>query len=829
MAISFVAASSVAQSTSSTDVNLPKPSGTLQGHVIVACVETDQDFTVTNPSGWVTIRAINTTDGANLHTAYRIVGASDPATYTFVLGTASQRATASAITFSGVDNTSPLRTDAGSGWGSGVTSHSSPSLTGVQATDMVVIFGGGINHTANASFALDAPATGGWTSPAAANSGRGVSAFDFYQVCDMAYQINGTTGNVTTSSVAGIVTIAAALAPAAGDYGASVDVFQSDVTVEPGTSNIYTEVRIPAVVKTSTGTLVAFAEGRHIEGDFGNIDLIARRSTDGGATWGSVFKVKENGTNTVGNPVPIVNGSDIYLMYTKQDASGGSNRFPFVTKSTDDGVTWSASTDLSSLRPSGWTWFATGPGHGIRTEAGRLIVPINGNHPTTGYHAGCIYSDDGVTWVMGTTISDSTGVRNYNESTIAELTDGVLVMFSRNEGGTGPDRIRSISNTGGASWTSPGDSGMVSTFVQGSVLQHGPIQNGSKLVFSGSDNPSTRHNMVLRISTNGGTVWTTSHTIWRLEDTAYSDLCPVSNNSVGLLYERGTANAYENITWVRVPINQITQVGTATTAGTGATADTNSLVVNKPTGTALNDVLVAAFTCNSVTVTPPSGFTEFASTSNSTLFTRLYYKVAGGSEPATYTWGTSANGPIHVALTAWRGCDTADPIANDPATSNSTGATEPVTTPTMTANDTTTGRMFFVRSSFISSATPISFASTAFTQEVFETSQTTPGNTSRTQALYGWNHDFEGTAAAKPGVAVTATGTEANNTAFTFALRAQRVANAIAGHASASASLSVTSVAFDDKDFRVEPGTVAVPAVASQPGVSAGIRAGGIG
>lgn len=553
------------------------------------------------------------------------------------------------------------------------------------------------------------------------------------------------------------------------DYGASVDVFQSDVTVEPGTSTEYAEVRIPAIIRTPSGNLVAFAEGRHVEGDFGNIDLIARRSTDGGATWGTAFKVKENGTNTAGNPAPVINGAGhIVLAHIKQDTAGGSNRYPQVTKSTDDGVTWGTSIDLTSLRPSGWTWFATGPGHGIRTVSGRLIVPINGNHASSGYHAGCIYSDDdGDTWAISATISDSTGVRNFNESTIAQLPDGTLVMFSRNEGGSGPDRIRSTSTDNGATWGSPGESNMVATAVQGSCVQH-----AGQLIFSGSDDADSRHNMVLRTSTNGGTTWTTSHTIWRLEDAAYSDMCITGGNSVGLLYERGTVNPYENITWIRVPIDQITQVGTATTGGTGSTSDTNTVTVNKPTGTGEDDILIACFTCNSVTVTPPTGFTQFANTSNSNLFTRLYFKVAGASEGTNYTFTTNNNGPIHVALTTWRGADPIDPIADTPATANGTGQSEAWTTPTMSTNDATNGRMFFLRSAFISSATPITFASTAFVQEILETSQTTPSNTSRTQALYAWNHGFEGTAESKPGAGITATGTETLNTAFTFALRA---------------------------------------------------------
>lgn len=554
------------------------------------------------------------------------------------------------------------------------------------------------------------------------------------------------------------------------DYGASVDIFQSGVTTEPGTANVYAEVRIPAVIRTPSGILVAFVEGRHVAGDDGDIDIVARRSTDGGATWGTAFKVKENGTNTVGNPAPVINGAGhIVLAYIKQDSVGGGNRYPFVTKSTDGGVTWGASIDLTSLRPSGWTWFATGPGHGIRTTSGRLIIPINGNHATSGYHAGCIYSDDdGDTWSISATLSDNTGVRNFNESTIAELPDGTLVMFSRNEGGSGPDRIRSTSTDNGATWGSPGESNMVNTNVEGSCVQH-----ASKLVFSSPDDPDSRHNMVIRTSTNGGTTWTTSHTIWRLEDAAYSDLCITGGNSVGLLYERGTTNAYQNITWVRVPLDQITQVGSATHDGNGETADATSRIANKPTGVQSGDLLLANFTSNSVTVNTPSGWTLYDNDNNGVLYSKLYYKVAGGSEPSTYEFTTGSAGPLLLSITAWRGVDTSDPVATTPVSTNNAGSSEPMTTPTLSGNNVENGRMFYVRASFISSVTPLTFTADSFVEEILDIDQSPTGsNSQRSHCLYAWNHGFEGTAESKPGHPITVSATETNNVAFTFALNA---------------------------------------------------------
>lgn len=566
------------------------------------------------------------------------------------------------------------------------------------------------------------------------------------------------------------------------DFGATVDIFEAAVTVEPGTGTPYVNVRIPAVTRTPAGTLIAFAEGRDGTTDFGNIDIIARRSTDGGATWGSVFKVKENGTNTAGNPAPVINGAgDVVLLYIRQDASGGTNRFPMVTKSTDDGVTWSTSTDLSSLKPSGWTWIATGPGHGIRTSQGRLIVPINGNHATSGYHAGCLYSDDdGTTWNISSTLSDNSGVNNYNESTIAELPDGTLVMFSRNEGGSGPDRIRSTSTDGGVTWGSSGDSGMTSVNVQGSVLQH-----HDRLLFSSTDNASNRLGMKIRQSTNGGTSWTAHSTVWS-EDSygagagqaGYSDLVATGGNSVGILYERGhdvNGERYRYTTWSRVPLDGITQVGTATHAGNGfSQADTNTRTASKPTGVQAGDLLVAMVSCNSITINTPDGWTLYTSTSNSLIFTKLYYRVAGGSEPADYTFTAQSNGPFLLSIVAFRGVDTTTPFGSSPGVSNNATTTAAQSTPTYASNNITNGLMCYVRGTFVTSTTATTYTADQFVTELVDVCHSVSANgvngSKRAHCLYTGNGNFEGTAESKAGHEVTANHSVSNNAMFTFAL-----------------------------------------------------------
>lgn len=65
----------------------------------------------------------------------------------------------------------------------------------------------------------------------------------------------------------------------------------------------YASFRIPAVVATRTGDLLAFCEGRvGSRDDFGNIDVVLKRSTDGGRTWGPLQVAARNGDALAGNP-----------------------------------------------------------------------------------------------------------------------------------------------------------------------------------------------------------------------------------------------------------------------------------------------------------------------------------------------------------------------------------------------------------------------------------------------------------------------------------------------------------------------------------------------
>ncbi|HMI03396.1 MAG TPA: sialidase family protein, partial [Pedobacter sp.] len=185
--------------------------------------------------------------------------------------------------------------------------------------------------------------------------------------------------------------------------------------------NGYACFRIPALLTTPDNILLAFAEARRMNcGDAGDIDLVLKRSADGGKTWSAMQVVWSDSTNTCGNPVPILDRSNgrIVLVSTwnrgtdheKQimERSSKDGRHIYVLTSDDEGKSWSPAREItSSVKMDNWTWYATGPCHGLQIAkgkyAGRLVVPINHieSGPNQNY-AHIIYSDDhGKSWNLG--------------------------------------------------------------------------------------------------------------------------------------------------------------------------------------------------------------------------------------------------------------------------------------------------------------------------------------------------------------------------------------------------------------------------------------------
>ena len=334
-----------------------------------------------------------------------------------------------------------------------------------------------------------------------------------------------------------------------------VDVFVS--------GNGYPRYRIPAIIRTSPGTLLAFAEGRQGGGDQSHNDIVLRRSNDGGRTWGALQLLHDAGTSALNNPcaVQIITGRNagrvllMYQMYPRGTTIWNANPGytgariirSFLMFSDDDGATWSRPLDVTTqVKPPGIARSVnSGPGIGIQLRhgmhAGRIVFPFNryDTNRTWGNYAA--YSDDGgTTWTRGADVPRNPAVRQGNECQVVERSDGSLLLNSRRAAGAA-NRKTSISTNGGATWTPlVDDPGLPSPAVMASVLRFTDLADGyakARVLYSGPASTTRRVNGAVKISYDEGATWTFARTAYP-GAFGYSCLTPVDAQRFGLLFER---------------------------------------------------------------------------------------------------------------------------------------------------------------------------------------------------------------------------------------------------------------------------------------------------
>ncbi len=357
---------------------------------------------------------------------------------------------------------------------------------------------------------------------------------------------------------------------------------------EQGTGK-YNNYRIPSLIVTQKGTLLAFYEGRE-GGDSGNIDLLLKRSENNGKTWSNEQVVWNDGSNTCGNPCPVVdettgriwlwmtwnNGNDHESEIIHKTAS--SPRLPYLCYSDDDGETWSTPENMSEScrdtivgmvrhRPRFWNSNKKRPaqrtfGYSSQPQLQRS----GGKHLETGsygYGAHVLYSDDhGKTWNRSESIKPG-----CNESQVTELSDGILEMNMRSYNDK-YCRAISFSKDGGETWSKiEHDYQLVESKCQASILNFGQLKEKQTYLFLNPAVPEGRNHLTLKASFDDCKNWSNSKLIYA-GPAAYSCLAKLPNGKIGMFFEAGQKSAYEKLVFIAFNVDQLFQPETLLTSVT---------------------------------------------------------------------------------------------------------------------------------------------------------------------------------------------------------------------------------------------------------------------
>ena len=324
--------------------------------------------------------------------------------------------------------------------------------------------------------------------------------------------------------------------------------------------------RIPGIVVTARGTVLAYCEARKFSiADRGEIEIHLRRSTDDGRTWDASRQIAHLGPRlprnphlpedkrgkdmggpddqTVNNPVAIA-GRDgtVHFVYCVEYVRC------FSMRSEDDGRGWSKPVEITSAfepfrSQCNWQVIATGPGHGIQLRSGRLVVPIwiatYEGGSSIRHASSVIYSDDdGTTWHAG-----EIAVRGGGECNVAELSDGKVILTARNSDPSNR-RAVTISPDGAINWSRVefADELLEPGCMAG--LIDGTAGDGESLLLFA--NPQTtkrphkeRKNLTIKASYDDGRTWPIGQVL-QSGPSAYSDLAVLADGTVLCFYESGT-------------------------------------------------------------------------------------------------------------------------------------------------------------------------------------------------------------------------------------------------------------------------------------------------
>ena len=324
----------------------------------------------------------------------------------------------------------------------------------------------------------------------------------------------------------------------------------------------YTLYRIPALVVTPNGTVLAFCEARRYSGrDDDEIDILLRRSFDGGQTWEARQTVISDGDRTCGNPCPVVDRDTgiVLLLFCKD------NQHIFVCQSEDEGETWSVPAEITStVKDSSWSYVGSGPGHGIQLTSGRLLIPswadespgpstwrdppANWGKVQSSY---TFFSDDhGETWQRGAKMTHDAS----DECEAVEMTDGTIYINMRSRRGRNC-RASAWSRDGGETWSEVEyDPALPEPSCQGSIARF----DVDRILLAHPSHTDKRAGLTIRLSRDNCRTWQVSRVLDQ-GPSAYSDLAITDGGRILCFYELG--EGYSKLVLARFSIQWIEDQG----------------------------------------------------------------------------------------------------------------------------------------------------------------------------------------------------------------------------------------------------------------------------
>ena len=352
----------------------------------------------------------------------------------------------------------------------------------------------------------------------------------------------------------------------------------------------YHTYRIPSIVATKEGTLLAFCEGRIDRPDQSENDMALKRSTDRGETWSPVETIASFGRSHLNNPQAVVlreSGRVLFMFVRyapthgprpgKKGAGGRVLEFAeagyegdkvcriYTMHSDDDGETWSDPEDVTrSARRAESRSMSTGPGIGVQLRRGafkgRILMPCNhryyGEDGEIRQCVHAIYSDDGgKSWAYGEDAPEGSQGQG-NEVQFVELADGSVMLNSRSKFGNNRRKV-ATSRDGGITWSGlVDDPALIEPMCMGSFIRHGDPLDGeeNRILLSNPASLTDRVNGTVRLTYDEGKSWPVSRVICP-GNFAYSCLAVLPGGDIGCLYETGREHAYEKIAFARFSLD----------------------------------------------------------------------------------------------------------------------------------------------------------------------------------------------------------------------------------------------------------------------------------